>query len=349
LHPDGLRLPKGTHFYDNDQGSSLIVHTAGWMERHDFLFGTDYRSYLASELGYDASWTLGFWCKPELWAAGRCSRAFFNRQAALFPSGFMQFALCSQHGPQNSTDVASSCRARMHEQWEYWAGWSFANPWEDSIAEADLRQQFPWLSSPEFDPAQLGKFTWFGFESLIGPTPLVPGELAYHNSWTKPSRPDHMKQRHAMALYPDQLIIPAEDYECGNQSTLNPTCDQFVFGGIDINEKLGTPTYRSGPRTTWELEAWYEQEHLRGLSRVPGCLRARRLVRLAVDNSGGRSAPDGALSSLPLYVASYDLQGPEVTESEPWLAVRHTDWSSRVRPMFRNTRRTLFIRPDLNP
>lgn len=90
-----------------------------------------------------------------------------------------------------------------------------------------------------------------------------------------------------------------------------------------------------------ELQAWYEQEHLPGLSRVPGCLRARRFVRLAAD--------DVTLSCLPLYVASYDLQGPEVTESAPWLAVRHTDWSSRVRPLFRNTRRTLFIRPDLNP
>jgi hypothetical protein len=98
-----------------------------------------------------------------------------------------------------------------------------------------------------------------------------------------------------------------------------------------------------------ELQAWYEQEHLPGLSRVPGCLRARRLVRLAVDDSGRHSGDEGTLSSLPFYVASYDLQGSEVTESAPWLAVRHTDWSSRVRPLFRNTRRTLFIRPDLNP
>jgi hypothetical protein len=98
-----------------------------------------------------------------------------------------------------------------------------------------------------------------------------------------------------------------------------------------------------------ELQAWYEQEHLPGLSRVPGCLRARRLVRLAVDDAARPSADDGALPSLPFYVASYDLQGPGVTESAPWLAVRHTDWSSRVRPLFRNTRRTLFIRPDLNP
>lgn len=262
LHPNGLRLPKGTHFYDNDQGSSLIVHTAGWMKEHDVLYGTNYRSYLGSELGYDATWTLGFWCRPDLWAAGKCSRAFFNREAALFPSGFLQFALCSQHGPQNSTDVATSCRARMHEQWEYWAGWSFANPWEDSVAEADLRQQFPWLSSATYDPFQLGKFAWFGYQALVGPTPLVPGELEYHNSWTKPSRPDHMKQRHAMSLYPDQIIVPAEFIECGNQSTLNPTCDQFVYGGVDINVELGTPTYRSGPRTTWKLEAYYAQHLL---------------------------------------------------------------------------------------
>jgi hypothetical protein len=94
-----------------------------------------------------------------------------------------------------------------------------------------------------------------------------------------------------------------------------------------------------------ELEAWYEQEHLPGLAAVPGCLRARRFMRGAAENAGEAAA----FSALPMYVASYDLQGPEVTESAPWLAVRHTDWSSRVRPLFRNTRRTLFIRPDLQP
>lgn len=86
-----------------------------------------------------------------------------------------------------------------------------------------------------------------------------------------------------------------------------------------------------------DLHAWYEQEHLPGLASVPGCLRARRLVR--------REAPAG----LPLYFACYDLIRPEVTESGPWLAVRYTPWSDRVRPLFRNTRRTMFIRPDLAP
>ncbi len=85
-----------------------------------------------------------------------------------------------------------------------------------------------------------------------------------------------------------------------------------------------------------DFQAWYEQEHLPGLSRVPGCFRARRLMR--------RDGPAG----LPVHVACYDLLSAQVTESDAWLAVRHTDWSSRVRPLFRNTRRTLFVHPS-NP
>ncbi|NBW63424.1 MAG: 7-carboxy-7-deazaguanine synthase QueE, partial [Synechococcaceae bacterium WB4_1_0192] len=46
-----------------------------------------------------------------------------------------------------------------------------------------------------------------------------------------------------------------------------------------------------------------------------------------------------AAAGLPLHLACYDLLHADVTESEPWLAVRHTDWSSRVRPLFRHTRR----------
>ena len=44
----------------------------------------------------------------------------------------------------------------------------------------------------------------------------------------------------------------------------------------------------------------------------------------------------------PSSHAGYDLTSPAVLESEAWLAVRHTAWSDRVRPQFRNTRRTMF-------
>ena len=47
---------------------------------------------------------------------------------------------------------------------------------------------------------------------------------------------------------------------------------------------------------------------------------------------------------LNLIVAAYDLLTPEVTEHPDWLAVRNTEWSSRVRPHFRRPKRTFFRR-----
>lgn len=78
-----------------------------------------------------------------------------------------------------------------------------------------------------------------------------------------------------------------------------------------------------------EFNAWYNTEHLPGLSRVPGTIRAQRYLRL---------------SGSPRYIACYELLSPAVMESQEWLAIRHTAWSSRVRPMFMNTVRQLFIR-----
>lgn len=80
-----------------------------------------------------------------------------------------------------------------------------------------------------------------------------------------------------------------------------------------------------------EFNAWYQTEHLPGLASVPGTIRARRYLRA---------------TGAPRYVACYELISPEVMRSAEWLAVRHTDWSSRVRPMFFNTRRTLYVRPQ---
>jgi hypothetical protein len=80
-----------------------------------------------------------------------------------------------------------------------------------------------------------------------------------------------------------------------------------------------------------EFNAWYEMEHLPGLASVPGVVRARRYRRS---------------EGTPLYVACYDLLGPEVMERPEWLAVRGTPWSSRVRRMFHGTVRTFFVRPD---
>ena len=77
------------------------------------------------------------------------------------------------------------------------------------------------------------------------------------------------------------------------------------------------------------LNDWYNREHLPGLASVPGTVRARRFVC----EQGG-----------PRYHACYDLETRETFGSPPWLAVRATDWSSQVRPAFRNTKRTMFRR-----
>jgi hypothetical protein len=78
-----------------------------------------------------------------------------------------------------------------------------------------------------------------------------------------------------------------------------------------------------------DLNAWYDTEHMPGLAACPGVVRARRFRN-----------PDGS----PRYHACYDLVSKEALGSKAWLAVRHTAWSDRVRPHFRNTRRTMFRR-----
>lgn len=83
------------------------------------------------------------------------------------------------------------------------------------------------------------------------------------------------------------------------------------------------------PAAGWaeELFAWYDQEHMPGLAAVPGCIHAVRMFNL--DHG-------------PLNFACYDLTAKDIMGCPPWLAVRHSTWSDRVRPHFTNARRTMF-------
>lgn len=83
------------------------------------------------------------------------------------------------------------------------------------------------------------------------------------------------------------------------------------------------------PAPGWEAEMfrWYDSEHMPGLAAVPGCVRALRLI-----NRDGE----------PRSHACYALADRDVTTTPAWLAVRASAWSARVRPNFRNTRRTMF-------
>jgi hypothetical protein len=78
-----------------------------------------------------------------------------------------------------------------------------------------------------------------------------------------------------------------------------------------------------------DLNAWYDKEHMPGLAACPGTVRARRFRN-----------PEGS----PRYHSCYDLTRTETQGSPPWLAVRQTAWSDRIRPHFRNLKRTMFKR-----
>ena len=87
------------------------------------------------------------------------------------------------------------------------------------------------------------------------------------------------------------------------------------------------------PETGWadEIARWYDAEHMPGLAAVPGCVRASRFI----NHDHG-----------PQSYACYDLLTQDTLGSQAWLAVRNTDWSSRARPHFTNTRRTMFALPQ---
>jgi hypothetical protein len=78
-----------------------------------------------------------------------------------------------------------------------------------------------------------------------------------------------------------------------------------------------------------DLNTWYDKEHMPGLAACPGTVRARRFRN-----------PDGS----PRYHSCYDLTRAETLASPPWLAVRATAWSGRVRPHFLNLKKTMFKR-----
>lgn len=84
------------------------------------------------------------------------------------------------------------------------------------------------------------------------------------------------------------------------------------------------------PAAEADFNAWYDQEHLPGLAAVPGVLRA---ARFRVAEGPG-----------PRYHACYELADRSAFNGPAWLAVRGTAWSSRVRPHFVNTRRTMYRR-----
>jgi hypothetical protein len=82
------------------------------------------------------------------------------------------------------------------------------------------------------------------------------------------------------------------------------------------------------PELEAEFNEWYDKEHIPALSAVPGVLCARRFR-----GTGGRA-----------YVALYHLATPDVVESAEWKQARESDWTSRLKPHFRDHLRLVLQR-----
>jgi hypothetical protein len=76
-----------------------------------------------------------------------------------------------------------------------------------------------------------------------------------------------------------------------------------------------------------EFNDWYNKEHLPALASVPGCFRARRFL---------------AIDGQPKYMAVYELESPEVIDSEAWAKARDTAWTAKIRPHLLNLERRLY-------
>jgi hypothetical protein len=83
------------------------------------------------------------------------------------------------------------------------------------------------------------------------------------------------------------------------------------------------------PEAEDDFNAWYDDEHLPALARVPGALAARRY------------RADEAGTGTHRYVAIYHLESPDVARSAAWTAAVDTPWTARVRPHFRDRVRIL--------
>ena len=82
------------------------------------------------------------------------------------------------------------------------------------------------------------------------------------------------------------------------------------------------------PEREAEFNEWYDKEHIPALAAVPGVLCARRFR-----GTGNRK-----------YVALYHLDDPAVVESAEWKTARESDWTTRLKPHFREHLRLVLRR-----
>jgi heme-degrading monooxygenase HmoA len=85
------------------------------------------------------------------------------------------------------------------------------------------------------------------------------------------------------------------------------------------------------PELEAEFEAWYAEEHLPRMAKVPGVLRARRF-RVRESEQPHK------------FFSIYDLKEPEVEKSQDWADAANTPWTAKLKPQMQNVIRLVLRR-----
>ena len=87
------------------------------------------------------------------------------------------------------------------------------------------------------------------------------------------------------------------------------------------------------PELEPDFVRWYDEEHLPQRLAVPGFIRAARYEAGPAVYSASLAMPE---APPPKHLAVYEMEGPEVLESEPYrqLIANPSEWTRRVRSTF---------------
>ena len=187
------------------------------------------------------------------------------------------------------------------------------NRWYDEEHVPNLLQVPGYFSARRY-VAVAGEPKYFAFYEIssIEDYRSPAHDVAANTPWTARMRPHRSG---ALAFY--EQVFPAEGLLPGPaavDAAAEPGGLLVVRMDIDAEHEP-------------DFNAWYNEEHLPALCSVPGVIAARRFC---------------AIEGGPAYMATYYLAEPEVQASPAWKQAADTPWTTRMRPLFRNTQRLVY-------
>lgn len=199
------------------------------------------------------------------------------------------------------------------------------------------------IAAFDFSTAQADEFhDWYDLEH-IPERKAVPGFGACER-WIGADHPDYsvatydleslaiLKSAPYKAIAYDNLSVWSKRVTAKCKRLLRFEGNQITPGNAKAPAKSGgflLNAMNIAPEVEQDFNAWYDEEHLPALAKVPGTLLARRFKA------------DGATGGTHRYVAVYHLESPKVPLSDAWKKAVDTPWSARVRPHFRDHVRIL--------